>query len=204
MKLPLNKQCYRLPAVRVVALLALAVPATPGVLALDSDREQPAVIDADEVDMDFKTGVRTYRGNVYLQQGSIRLKADLVVAYFEDAKLQRATATGKPAIFRQRPEGKEHDVIGKGREMVLDQIKSTVTLITNASVEQESNIITGNTIEYNMTTEQVKIRGGYTGAPAAGTGESAAGGGDAAQPEIPAGGTRPRLVIPPRTESKTE
>ena len=70
--------------------------------AYETDRDQPATLDADEFDMDFQTGVRTYRGNVIYQQGSIRLFADELVAYFKDGDLQRAVARGNLAEFRQR------------------------------------------------------------------------------------------------------
>ena len=202
MHMPKNKVINRWI---VAAVFAAAAPVAP---ALDSDRDQPAIVDADEVDMDFRTGVRTYRGDVYMQQGSIRLKADIVVVYTRDGKLTKATATGQPAVFRQRPEGKQRDVIGKGIEMILDQTQDTVTLITNASVEQEGSIVTGKTIEYNMGTEQVKIRGGHRGTGSIEVAGSAAGdnatGDNATRLQIPIGAARPRIVIPARTEGPSD
>ncbi|MDH3694141.1 MAG: lipopolysaccharide transport periplasmic protein LptA [Gammaproteobacteria bacterium] len=147
-------------------LLAVMMTITNTVLALDSDRNQPAVIDADEVDIDLETGERIYRKNVYMQQGTIRVKADEVVTMIKNGKLQNAVAVGRPAIFRQRPEGKETDVIAKGSKMEIDEVADIVTLFGNpAVVEQEGNVITGKTIVYNMSTSKVKIRGGGSQSP---------------------------------------
>jgi len=146
--------------------LAVMMGITNTVLALDSDRNQPAVIDADEVDIDLETGERIYRKNVYMQQGTIRVKADEVVTMIKNGKLQNAVAVGRPAIFRQRPEGKETDVIAKGSKMEIDEVADIVTLFGNpAVVEQEGNVVTGKTIVYNMSTSKVKIRGGGSQSP---------------------------------------
>ena len=88
--------------------MILILPAS----AYKTDRDQPATLDADEFDLDFQTGVRTYRGNVVYQQGSIRLYADELVAHMKDNKLERAVARGNPAKFSQRPDDSDTDVVG--------------------------------------------------------------------------------------------
>ncbi|MDH3673783.1 MAG: lipopolysaccharide transport periplasmic protein LptA, partial [Gammaproteobacteria bacterium] len=85
-------------------------------------------IDADEIGMDLKTGGRTFDGNVIAEQGSMRLEADKLVVETEDNELSKATAFGEPAIFRQRPEGKEQDVIGRAQQLEFDQVHDIVTL----------------------------------------------------------------------------
>ena len=118
------------------------------------------MIDADEVDIDFQTGTRIYRGNVYGQQGTIRVNADEVQLYYEDDELSKVIAFGQPVVFRQRPDGKEHDVIGKGLKVEIDQKQNIVTLTDNASLTQNKDSITGKVIVYNMATDKIMIRGG--------------------------------------------
>ena len=130
------------------------------VYALKSDSEQPALVDAEEVDMDFKTGKRTYRGNVLVRQGTLRIEADQITTTHKDGVLQIAVAIGKPAIFRQRPDGKDHDVVGKGLRLELDHPNEIITLHKNARIEQNQDSIAGETIVYNMSTDQLKVRGG--------------------------------------------
>ena len=141
-------------------LLGMAVLFQIPAYALKSDRQQPALVDAEEVDMDFKTGKRIYRGNVLVRQGTLRIEADQITTTHKDGVLQIAVAIGKPAIFRQRPDGKDYDVIGKGLRLELDHPNDIITLHKNARVEQNQDSIAGETIVYNMSTEQLKVRGG--------------------------------------------
>ena len=50
--------------------------------ALDSDSNQPAEFKAQDIEIDFNTGQRTYRGNVTIQQGTLRMKADVIHLFF--------------------------------------------------------------------------------------------------------------------------
>ena len=107
---------------------ALAVAALAGVpnlpaLALDSDKNQPATLEADDFELDLATGVRTYRGGVVFRQGSIHLDCDKLVTYYgEDEKLEKGVCTGNPGRFKQRPEGRD-DVHGRARSITLDRVR---------------------------------------------------------------------------------
>ena len=92
--------------------------------ALDSDKDQPASVEADEVEYDFRTGVRTYKGNVIVEQGSLRITGDKLVVVYKDDKLESATAWGNLASFKQRPEGKDQDVVGKGKKFFWTRLKT--------------------------------------------------------------------------------
>jgi lipopolysaccharide export system protein LptA len=132
---------------------------TVGAMALSSDRDQPAVIEADDVEFDFRTGVRTYRGNVSVVQGTLQINSDKLVVNYKDGKMQDATAWGNPARFRQRPDGKENDVIGKGKKILLDEIKNTLTLYTKASLKQGSDTAHGEIIIYDMANDKLRVKG---------------------------------------------
>ena len=181
-----------------------------GALALKSDRNQPALVDADEVDMDFATGQRDYRGNVLVRQGTLRIEADTITTLHKDGILQKATAFGKPAIFKQRPDGKNHDVIGKGLRLELDHANDIITLEGDASIEQNQDSIKGETIVYNMATDQLKVRGGtkiesHTASPSASTADQ--GTQDTKQVETTTttdsetGSQRSRIIIQPKQKT---
>ncbi len=127
--------------------------------ALSSDRDQPADISSDEVDIDFETGRRTFIGNVRFVQGTLRVKGDRVDATFKDGKLVKAIAYGKPAAFKQRPDGKKDDVEGRGLTIVMNQQNNTLTLKKRASLKQGFDTINGQTIIYNMETDKLKVKG---------------------------------------------
>ena len=135
----------------------------PNSYALKTDRDQPADISSDEVDVDFKTGRRTFIGNVRFVQGTLRVKGDRVDATFKDGKLVKAIAYGKPAAFKQRPDDKPNDVEGRGLTIVLDQTSNLLTLKKNASLKQGNDVARGSVIIYNMADDTLKVKGNATG-----------------------------------------
>lgn len=137
----------------------ISVLCTTGAMALSSDRDQPAVIEADDVEFDFRTGVRTYRGNVSVVQGTLQIKSDKLIVNYKDGKMQNATAWGNPARFRQRPDGKEDDVIGKGKKILLNEVQNTLTLYTKASLTQGSDTAHGEVIIYDMASDKLRVKG---------------------------------------------
>ena len=131
----------------------------PTALGLDSDRDQPATVEADEVEYDFRTGERTYKGNVIVEQGSMRITGDKLIVIYKNDQLQSATATGSPASFKQRPEGKSQDVVGKAKKIHLDQVKNILTLVDSASLQQGPDQAKGETIVYDINNEKLSIKG---------------------------------------------
>ena len=129
-------------------------------LALKSDRDQPAQIEADDTEINFQTGVRTLTNNVIVVQGTLRLKADkLVATYDKQGELVRAVADGSLARFKQRPDGKPDDVEGWAKNIYVDYPNNTITLTGKAALKQGGSTATGNKIVYNMATDVLNIVG---------------------------------------------
>lgn len=142
------------------------------VSALSTDRDQPAEIEADDIEFDFRKGTRTYLDNVLVVQGTLRLKADKVIAIYNDKDLDTATAWGSLARFKQRPDGKEDDVEGWAKKIIVNQKANTLTLIGKAALKQGPDTARGDTIVYNMATDTLSLKGG---AKASAAGKSGAG-----------------------------
>lgn len=128
-------------------------------LALESDRDQPADIEADDIEFDFKKGTRTYINNVLAIQGTLRLKADKLFAEYNGSELKKATMWGSLARFKQRPDGKEHDVEGWAKQIIVDQKNNTLTLIGKAALKQGGQTARGESIVYNMANDTLKVKG---------------------------------------------
>ncbi|MEM7193493.1 MAG: lipopolysaccharide transport periplasmic protein LptA [Pseudomonadota bacterium] len=176
--------------------------------ALESDTSQPATLDADDFELDLKTGVRIYRGNVVYRQGSIRLDCDELTTYFnDDGELDKGVCTGRPGKFKQRPEGAENDVIGKARTITIDQIEQVMVLKSRAQVEQAGTKMEGNLITYDLTTEKVRVKGGSQGATQTASQQSTDSGASgqtdtSSQANDGGGSSRPSLIIQPRKKKK--
>ena len=186
------------PPVFVVLLLALSVIPPTSVHALESDRDQPALIEADEVELDFASGQRIYRGNVSIKQGTIRIIADEVELYYHDEQLEKAIARGNPAVFRQRPDQKLQDVIGLSKIIELDEINNIVTFIGQATIRQGRDAVSGDTIVYDMARDKMNVRGRTrtTKAPEQTNDDSD----QSSQDPAATGSDRPRIVLQPRSK----
>ena len=186
------------PPVFVVLLLALSVIPPTSVHALESDRDQPALIEADEVELDFASGQRIYRGNVSIKQGTIRIIADEVELYYHDEQLEKAIARGNPAVFRQRPDQKPQDVIGQSKIIELDEINNIVTFIGQATIRQGRDAVSGDTIVYDMARDKMNVRGRTrtTKAPEQTNDDSD----QSSQDPAATGSDRPRIVLQPRSK----
>ncbi|NOZ09741.1 MAG: lipopolysaccharide transport periplasmic protein LptA [Gammaproteobacteria bacterium] len=165
----------------ILLISSLMFLAAPSASALKSDKNQAAIVDADDIEMDFNTGDRIYTGNVSVRQGSLRLYSDKLVVKFKDDALQSAVAYGKPARFQQRPDGKDEDVKGKALRIVLDEINNKIHLYNKAEVTQGHNTIKSKEIHYDMSTSRVIVKGAAK-SPSGGT----------------SSGGRARLIIRPK------
>ncbi|MFT6712331.1 MAG: lipopolysaccharide export system protein LptA, partial [Arenicella sp.] len=104
------------PTKTLLTTIALLAATTTQVLALSTDRDQPAEIEADDIEFDFKNGTRTYIKNVLVVQGTLRITADKVIANYGEKDLENATAWGSLARFKQRPDDKPDDTEGWARK----------------------------------------------------------------------------------------
>lgn len=146
-----------------ITALLFALIASHEASALSSDRNQPAQIEADETEINFKTGTRVLTNNVLVIQGTLRLKADKLVAYYnKKGELVKAIADGSLARFKQRPDDQPDDVEGWAKKITIDYPTNTLTLIGKAALKQGGTTANGSTIVYNMATDKLKIMGGST------------------------------------------
>lgn len=163
-----HQHLYQRLLSKTTAIL-LTIVFTATVSGLESDRNQPADIEADDTTIDFRTGKRTFIGNVIVIQGSLRIKADKVIANYKEGQIINATAWGKVARFKSRPDGKPDDVEGSAEKIFVNQQNNTLTLTGKARLKQGYNTADGETIVYNMANDTLKIKnsklgsGGNTG-----------------------------------------
>lgn len=145
---------------RQLIIIFIAASFAGQAMALKSDREQPANIEAEDIEFDFKKGTRTYLSNVIAVQGTLRLKADKLIAEYNGSELKKATMWGSLARFATRPDGKENDVVGSAKQIVVDHTANTLTLIGKAELTQGADTARGATIVYNMANDTLNVKGG--------------------------------------------
>jgi lipopolysaccharide export system protein LptA len=132
------------------ALLLLCLPALAHALA--SDRDQPITIEADTATLKEKEGVSVYRGNVHLNQGTLKLHGDTLTVYTKDEHIDKAVLIGAPATFVQRPDGQEVDQHAEAQRMEYQATGGLLILTGSARVWQtDGKEIRSEKIVYDMT-----------------------------------------------------
>ncbi len=131
--------------------------------ALPSDREQPIRIQSDTAERDEKQGLTTYRGQVHMAQGSLRIEADSVTIHSTNNKVTKIVALGNPARYQQLPEQGKQVVKATGKTIKYFVDSEKLQLIEQASVDQGGSILKGEQIDYDIQSSLMKA--GQTGKP---------------------------------------
>jgi len=126
-----------------------------------------------------------FEGNVLMTQGTLSIRADRVTVRQDKDGHQYGSASGNPAIFRQKRDGAEGYIQGEAERIEYDGKLDLVEFFNRARLLREpADEVRGNYISYNSRTEYFTVTGG-AGASANGS---------------PAG--RVRAVIQPRTPAE--
>ena len=130
--------------------------------ALDSDQNQPIELSAGQADMSNVTGVGVYTEDVVLVQGTMRITGDKMTVYTSPAgELVKAVVEGKPATYRQLPEGEQEYVHAEAPRMEYTaEPPRLITLMDGAVLTRGKNRFQGETIRYRVDEDQVLAQGG--------------------------------------------
>jgi lipopolysaccharide export system protein LptA len=142
-----------------VLLTVVLVCVSSYALSMPQDREQPIQLEADRAELDQKSGVSIYEGNVVITQGSMRLAADKATVFTDNGVFQRIEATGQPVRWRYKPADDKDELFGTSRRMEYDATKNIITMTNSAKVIQNKDVFTGDRIDYDLTADLVKARG---------------------------------------------
>jgi len=152
---------------RTSIMLALAtwicLAAAPAARALPQDADQPIHIRADAAEMDQGNDQIVYRGAVRVDQGTLRVDADRITIEYEDQKVVRIVAEGSPASYRQELENPAGEVIAEATTIVYLTREERLELQGTASLSQQGNEISGETILYDIVAGKVEAVSGEGG-----------------------------------------
>jgi len=142
------------------ALLALLTLCSGLAQALEDDRDQPIHISADKALRDEKQGFTVYSGNVQMDQGSMHLEADKLTIYHVSEEVDKIVAEGEPAKMQQRPDLEKGPVHAQAHVIQYFRSEQKVHLQTNARIEQDGALVTGDSIDYFIAEQLVKADSG--------------------------------------------
>lgn len=116
-----------------------------------ADLNKPWEIESNRMSADDARRLTIFEGSVVVTRGTLRLTAERVVVRQDAEGFQFATATGKPARFRQRQDAKPPATEGTWMEgealrMEMDDKSGKIELYDNAHVKRGGDEVTGNYI----------------------------------------------------------
>ncbi len=141
----------------LMSLLSLSYTAH----ALESDMEQPIYVDAKKQSIDMKNNKVIFTGDVAWRQGSIKLDAErlLIIQTEGTNELKYMEATGKLVYFEQQMDDGTL-LKGYAEKMTFTAKTETLIMLGKAKLVQDTNTITGNKIDYHLSSQRLKAESG--------------------------------------------
>lgn len=124
------------------------------VMAAESDRNAPVLIEAAEVMIDEPSGVSTYQGEVLFQQGGMSLRADQVDVHSDGRVLRSVVARGAPVVFEIADA--EGDVTrAESQKMRYQVAEGRLVMEGEARLWQGGNHFSGGRIEFDTYNDRI-------------------------------------------------
>ena len=135
------------------------------VLAEKADRDKPTQVEANRMSADDTRRLNIFEGDVVVTKGTIRLTAERLVVRQDAEGFQFATATGKPARFRQRQDPKPGEkegiwVDGEALRIELDDRNQKIELFDNARVNRGGDEVAGDYIFVDQRSDFYQVSSG--------------------------------------------
>ena len=124
--------------------------------ALPNDNEQPIRIQANEAQLDDKQGIATYKGDVIITQGSMKITGNTVTITRNAAgEIDVVTSVGNLAYFEQQQSATDTGKMkGYGKTIQYHAQQNRIVLIDQAKVlSADGNSTEGEKIVYNTKTQ---------------------------------------------------
>src|SRR3972149_7197307 len=129
-------------------------------LALMSDKDAPIHIDAKHVDLNEKTQIAVYRGNVVLTQGTFRLEAERLEVRARNYKARVVNAWGAPVRLKVRPDDRDEDAHAAAMRLTYNVDQREVELSGEALLRQGEDEFRAAVIDYDLDEQRLTAVGG--------------------------------------------
>ncbi len=126
------------------------------------DGQQPIELESDQLEVNNKKGILTYKGNVKLSQGIFTLQAEQLTVFTSRRKVTRIEASGNPVKLQdQQKDGKI--VEAEALHMIYNVSSETIALEGKGYLNHGGNIMRSESIFYNLKTSDLKAGDKETG-----------------------------------------
>lgn len=141
---------------KFILLLALVAGAAP--TAWSAESSAPSSLRADRIELNQKTGISRYRGHVVVSQGAMRLTADSATVHKRVELLERVSAEGRPATFRDQPVGQPFPVEGAARRIEYQALERKLHLTGGVVLQRAGDTLEAGELHYHLNSESLIAR----------------------------------------------
>jgi lipopolysaccharide export system protein LptA len=154
------KRAWGVLLVVLAAISANAAEAPRGGPAgLNYDSSKPIQVNADTFAADLNQSTGTYRGNVVIVQGEVKLRANEVRVLAPDGKAQRMEARGNVVV--DSPSG-----TARGDNGTYDVVARVIHLTGRVTLTKGQNVMRGSALDVHVATGQARlVNAGQQGKP---------------------------------------
>ena len=125
-----------------------------------ADKDKPTQIDANRMTSDDARRISIFEGNVVLTKGTILIRADRITVRQDAEGFQISIATGAPARFRQKRDGKNEWIEGESLSIEVDDKKENIELREQARIVRDKDEVRGDVISVDTRSEFFSVTGG--------------------------------------------
>ena len=133
--------------------------------ALPGDRDLPIKIHAQRATLSEREGSTIYSGDVVLVQGQLVMRGDRLEIYSDtkNKEVKRVIVHGRPATVVDQPDPKKPPVQAEAKTIRYLIQEDKLELQGEASVDQDGNSFSGETIDYFIESQRVEAQSGNEG-----------------------------------------
>ncbi|WP_346993422.1 lipopolysaccharide transport periplasmic protein LptA [Alteromonas gracilis] len=126
----------------------------------EADFSKPIKVDAKSQFVDGKNKTSLFKDDVLITQGSLIINADEVEVIASEGEGKEVfVARGNPASYSQQLEDGT-PVSAKANEIRYEVVNRTISLNGKAELKQDTSMVQGDSITFDMITEQLLAIGG--------------------------------------------
>ena len=143
----------------ILLAISLWTSALPVAYASDSDFSKPIKVDSKSQFVDGKNKTSLFKDDVRITQGSLVIDAAEVEVIATDGEGREIfVARGNPASYSQTMDDGS-PVKARANEIRYEVSKRTISLTGSAELTQDTSMVRGDKITYDMATEQLLATG---------------------------------------------
>jgi lipopolysaccharide export system protein LptA len=143
----------------IAACLSLWLLMLPDTYAVKKNEDEPIQINARSVEVNEKTGLSVYSGNVLVEQGLLSIKADRIEIRMRDNKPQTIRATGKPVKLRRQPDDESEEIQAEARRIDYYIPGKKLEMTGDVTVRRGGDLFTGSVLHYDINEKNLTAQG---------------------------------------------